>query len=72
MNEELKPCPCGETPDHLCVCEGSTLSYAYASGSCCNEWIIEFRTDKYSPYSEESMGNAVKIWNSTKRGGDNV
>ena len=66
-NEELKPCPCGEVPAELHISEGATLTYAYVSGSCCNEWATEFRTDKYSPYSKESMVNAVKIWNSTKR-----
>lgn len=45
MTDDLAPCPCGEIPEKLCI-EGAGLGrkHAMASGYCCGDWSIEFRT----------------------------
>jgi len=66
MNE-LKPCPCGENPEHLHVNGGDRCKWAYVSGSCCNEWSVAFKNNHNSIPSEESMKLAVEAWNNAKR-----
>ncbi len=61
-------CPCGAIPLSLHIQEGPTLKHAFASGDCCNVWLVEFRTHKYEPHSAESMSLAIKAWNEEKRG----
>lgn len=69
MSDELAPCPCGEIPEKLCI-EGAGLGrkHAMASGYCCGDWHIEFRTN-YEPHdSEEIMRRAREAWNAAPRG----
>jgi hypothetical protein len=61
----LKPCPCGETPESLHIDQLGT-KWAYASGNCCNEWNIEFRL-QYETDAEEAQKIAADYWNQTVR-----
>ena len=67
MNKQLNKCPCGQVPNALLIDEGSTLKWAWAYGSCCNDWAVEFRTDNYTPDSSESMENAIRVWSAANR-----
>jgi len=64
---ELKPCPCGMTPKNLSL-KDPCLKWAYACGSCCGEWNIEFRTNYDKLDTAECMELAVNEWNRTPRG----
>lgn len=66
MTDKLKPCPCGETPDQLCIMEGD-IKWAWVSGSCCGMWSLEFRTNYHPLDSEECMKLAIEGWNSSPR-----
>ena len=64
---ELKPCPCGETPDTLHIVDnGQGGKWANASGSCCNEWSIEFRT-QYFKDGDALLELATERWNEAPR-----
>lgn len=63
----LAPCPCGEVPDSLIVCEGRLGSEAMVSGNCCDEWSVEFRINYKDPYSPEGYALAVEAWNGAKK-----
>ncbi|MCK5607388.1 hypothetical protein KAR91_36225 [Candidatus Pacearchaeota archaeon] len=63
----IKPCPCGATPKHLCIAEGSTCKWAFVSGECCGEWQVEFRTEYRDLASDEVTALALKAWNETPR-----
>ncbi len=69
MPDDLAPCPCGQVPEKLCI-EGAGLSrkHAMASGYCCGEWSIEFRTSAQLHVSEEDMRLAREAWNAAPRG----
>lgn len=63
----MKQCPCGKYPEKLDIFPSNTSKWAYVAGSCCNEWMIEFRT-KYLPHdSPECMALAIAEWNATQR-----
>ncbi len=64
--EKLKPCPCGKTPETLLLVDNGS-KWAYACGSCCNEWHIEFRTFYKELDSEECMALAIEAWNLANR-----
>jgi len=66
---KLNPCPCGKTPETLCIENGTTSTYKYAwvSGSCCSEWSTEFRTNYEKPYGVEYMNLAREAWNRATR-----
>lgn len=67
MSEELKPCPCGQTPAYLCITPGDTCKWAWVSGSCCSDWHIEMRTD-YLPLDDARlMVKAAECWNLAPR-----
>ncbi len=67
-NEIIKPCPCGKTPTKLSLSyNGQGTKYAEASGSCCGEWMIEFRTGYHSLNSKECIELAIIAWNKTPR-----
>ena len=68
MNNELKHCPCGKTPERLIIEPGLSCKYAWACGSCCNEWSVEFRTDYKEIGSDACMALAVEAWNLNPRG----
>lgn len=64
---ELKRCPCGEIPEHLCI-EGPDYSkYAYVAGSCCGMWSVEFRNQYARIPGDEAMQRAVEAWNAAPR-----
>jgi hypothetical protein len=63
---ELKPCPCGKTPSSLLLIDNGA-KWAYATGDCCNEWHIEFRTMYNNLESDECMALAFYAWNSARR-----
>lgn len=68
MSEELKPCPCGETPTKLHVCDAAQGGkWAIASPDCCGEWETEFRTDYYALDSDECKKLAYEAWNRLPR-----
>ena len=64
---ELKPCPCGETPKELHVYDGG--KWAYASGDCCDDWSVEFRTG-YETNQTKLKALAAVAWNETPRAQD--
>ena len=63
----LKPCPCGQIPDQIGVMDGHSVKHAFAYGTCCGEWYIEFRTDYKRADTPECMALAVAAWNGTPR-----
>ena len=63
----VMPCPCGETPERVYSLKGDTSKYAYAAGSCCGEWHIEFRTNYTEAGSAECDALALEAWNAAKR-----
>ena len=62
----LKPCPCGKTPESLSIEAGASCKWSYASGNCCGDWNIEFRTT-YTNDDDELMRLAVDAWNNACR-----
>lgn len=65
---ELKPCPCGETPTSLTICDaGQGGKWAFVYGDCCCEWHVEFRTQYLSLGSDECMELGIKEWNNAPR-----
>jgi len=64
--QNLKPCPCGETPKSLRIADNGS-KWAYVSGNCCDEWSIEFRTQYHRINTDECMALAVEAWNAAGR-----
>ena len=61
---ELKPCPCGVTPNNLHIYFNIFVDkLAWVRGSCCGEWSIEFQTN----YGEELQNRAREAWNEAPR-----
>jgi hypothetical protein len=68
---DLKACPCGKLPAELHISEnGQGGKWMNVAGSCCDEWMIEFRTRYNAIDSDECMKLAVEAWNDAKRGED--
>ena len=66
----LAKCPCGAAPDKLSIQDaGQGGKWALVSGSCCDEWSIEFRTDYHAPDGETCKTLAEAAWNQAPRGG---
>lgn len=65
MIDELKPCPCGTTPEKLVLDGPPRSKWMYVSGQCCGEWNVEFRTD-WAP-DAECYRLAVEAWNDAPR-----
>jgi len=64
----LKPCPCGKTPERLCISDaGQGGKWANVSGYCCGEWTIEFRTSYEALDSDKCMEYAIQAWNESPR-----
>lgn len=63
----LKKCPCGETPTKLHLTDNGS-KWAYISGDCCGEWMIEFRTNYALIDSPKCMDLAIEAWNKATRG----
>jgi len=68
MKPTLKPCPCGKVPDDLGITGEDRAKWSYASGTCCGEWHIEFRSDYLLSDDPELMLLAISAWNETPRG----
>lgn len=66
--KELKPCPCGKTPDRLGISDGGQGGkYHFVAGDCCSEWMIEFRANYKPLESDECMALAIAAWNASPR-----
>ena len=67
---ELKPCPCGKTPEKLSICEGSTYRWRIVMGDCCGEWTIEAGVrDLYGDDDEQKLyDRCAQAWNAAPRG----
>ena len=68
VNAGLAACPCGRIPTSLqltYVDQGG--KWVSATGDCCGEWSIEFRTQYAALDSEECKKLATKAWNSAPR-----
>ena len=63
---EVKPCPCGETPNKLHLIDNG-IKWCWVTGDCCGEWHIEIRTNYKELDSPELMKEAIDSWNLTKR-----
>ena len=63
-----KPCPCGKIPEKLHIVPGSTCRDAFACGTCCGEWMVEFRKNFERDDSPVAMALAIAAWNGAKRG----
>jgi len=74
MEEQLKKCPCGETPTALNIepQESTAGKRGYVSGNCCDEWLVEFRLGYNKPDSKEAKELAIKAWNSAPRKKNNM
>lgn len=67
----MKPCPCGKTPNELHVTDAAQGGkWAFASGDCCGEWNIEFRTEYNIIGGEACAELAIIAWNDTPRASD--
>ena len=64
---KLKACPCGKTPGLLSITEGSTAKWAFVSGGCCGDWLVEFRTGYNDLSSMELYELAEIAWNEMPR-----
>lgn len=67
MKKKFKRCPCGKVPKDLIIFPSVNASWAYVSGSCCEEWCIPFEThfekfdsDKCREYAEKAWDNASR------------
>ena len=68
---KLKKCQCGKTPKHLDITDaGQGGKWANASGDCCGEWTVEFRTGYHALDSKECMERAIEYWNDAPRWDD--
>ena len=65
---KLKKCPCGKTPTSLGIeDDGHGGKWAYVSGDCCGEWMVEFRTQYEDTGSAKCMEYATLAWNEAPR-----
>lgn len=63
---KLKRCPCGQLPERLSVVDATSSKWAYATPSCCNEWLFEFRT-QYERDPNKISELAEQAWNAMPR-----
>lgn len=68
MSTQLKPCPCGKTPNELSIQEGSTYRWRIISGDCCGEWMIESSRIDYMADDEKVKQQCIDDWNRAERG----
>ena len=69
---ELKRCPCGEIPERLVLEDANQgRKWAWASGSCCTGWYVEFCTGYHPIDSKECIDYATEAWNEAPRGATN-
>ena len=64
----LARCPCGAVPQMLGIMDtGQGGKYKSVMGSCCGEWMIEFRANYHADDSLECMELAIEAWNRAPR-----
>lgn len=64
----LARCPCGAIPEALGIMDtGQGRKYMACMGTCCGEWMIEFRSDYHQQDSAECMERAIEAWNRAPR-----
>ena len=63
----LRVCPCGEVPENLVVEIQSNGKYGYVFGTCCGQWLIEFRNGM-SKEPETTAKRAQAAWTAGPRG----
>lgn len=64
----LARCPCGAIPEALGIMDtGQGRKYMACMGTCCGEWMIEFRSDYHQQDSPECMERAIDAWNRAPR-----
>ena len=66
---DLKPCPCGKTPEKLEIDGDEFWRESYVQGDCCGEWAIQYHNHCITDKQEENVKRATKAWNSATRGG---
>jgi hypothetical protein len=65
---ELAKCPCGAIPGELQIYDaGQGPKYLMAQGSCCGEWMIEFRNGYNPTDDQDCMQRAIEAWNASPR-----
>lgn len=66
--EKFKACPCGKIPTELEIySEDPSDKWAYVSGDCCDQWVINFRKNYLFLDSSECIELAGEAWNTAKR-----
>jgi hypothetical protein len=65
-NKKLTPCPCGKTPTKLLI-HGEDAKWKWATGDCCNEWHVEFRTGYKEAHTFDCALRAIDAWNNATR-----
>ena len=69
MRYVLKPCPCGKTPERLCIDAGSTFRWRQVSGDCGCGWMFETRVDTMRKAdAEKDYEECAEEWNQMARG----
>jgi len=63
---ELKPCPCGKTPDRINYFGDTRQKWTEASADCCGEWLFEFKTN-YETRKNKIDQMAIAAWNDLPR-----
>jgi len=62
----FEPCPCGAVPEKLMLQVSEKSKLGFASGSCCDDWKIEFlRGNATDP--EVILDKAQLAWDSARR-----
>lgn len=72
---EIKPCPCGQTPTVLVFEEGQSSKWGLVRGSCCHEWMIEFRTgynQRLPQHLPELQRLMLEAWNAAARASEEL
>ena len=64
---KLKKCPCGDTPTELFINGSDRDKWMLVSGTCCDEWFIDFRSNYLKLDDPELMKLAIIAWNETPR-----
>jgi len=64
---KIKRCPCGHIPEKINI-DARDSKWFLAVPSCCDEWIIEFRSCYHPADSEEAKKRAIEAWNFAPRG----
>lgn len=65
--DDLEPCPCGKTPTKLVIMGSAPCKWAHASGDCCGEWMIEFRSNYLAFDDATCIAHARAAWHDAPR-----